>query len=507
MGLAALALSGLRGPLRRCRNICSPTKSIPLWPSGPPGGARPRPRSPDTSNAAPTSTCTTATSRASRARRSPCCGRQLPDGSAILIVPGGGYSFEAIDLEGFAPAALRRARDHGLRAHLPAARRRLEEPRRRTAAGCAARDADHSSRCAATTASIPRASACWDFRPAAIWPGRSRRNSDTKSMRRSTRPTTTIRGRLHGAALSRHHHAAAFRTRSVARETSRHESDGRTANGLFRRARGDAGDAADISVRGGRRSRRTGRQHLHDVRELARRESSGRNARVRKGRSRFRLGRTGAPASQWPELFLRWGASRGLFPQRRRERQAARRTSRDRNESAVAQSLRVRAMLRRMFAQMAAKLPRAGAAVEQPQHMPRHRIQRHAVAAIAPPHKRYRPRRHRRARAARRRRSAHRHRQAAPATDRRRGPSSRRRHGEDAPRLVERGDAAIEHDGERRVSRASADRRVRNRAAALRGFPSATDLRATPCAHARRRSSRRPPHTHRRARAARVPGS
>jgi acetyl esterase/lipase len=109
MGLAALALSGLPG--RAFAAASAPDEIIPLWPFGPPGGQVPaltpqtveQSKNPDIQDrrisgiARPTLTVVRPA---------------LPDGSALLIVPGGGYSIEAIDLEGLAPAALFAA--HGI---------------------------------------------------------------------------------------------------------------------------------------------------------------------------------------------------------------------------------------------------------------------------------------------------------------------------------------------------------------------------------------------------------
>jgi len=110
MGLAALAMSGL--PLRAFAAAAAPDEIIPLWPSSLPGGdlaltlqTDERSKNPDLHDrlisgiARPTLTVVRPA---------------VPDGSAILIVPGGGYTDEAIDIEGFAPATLFAA--HGITA-------------------------------------------------------------------------------------------------------------------------------------------------------------------------------------------------------------------------------------------------------------------------------------------------------------------------------------------------------------------------------------------------------
>ena len=116
MGLAALAMSGLAptvAGMRANAAEATPDETIPLWPNGVPGGDAPpltletveRSTTPgvqdrDISHIAhPTLTVVRPTA---------------PDGSAILIIPGGGYLSEAFDDEGLAPAAIFAA--HGVTA-------------------------------------------------------------------------------------------------------------------------------------------------------------------------------------------------------------------------------------------------------------------------------------------------------------------------------------------------------------------------------------------------------
>jgi acetyl esterase/lipase len=109
MGWAALAMSGL--PLSAA--AFQPEEPIPLWPAGPPGRNVP----PLTLKTVDRSTVADLHDRLVSDIAYPVLTPvrpQTPDGSAILIVPGGGYLYEAIDLEGFAPAALFAA--HGITA-------------------------------------------------------------------------------------------------------------------------------------------------------------------------------------------------------------------------------------------------------------------------------------------------------------------------------------------------------------------------------------------------------
>jgi acetyl esterase/lipase len=78
---------------------------LPLWPAGPPGGPAMVPAFWSANALSPLGIAgrriggvAAPTLTVFRAPR--------PDGSALLIAPGGGYAFEAIDIEGAAPAAL-----------------------------------------------------------------------------------------------------------------------------------------------------------------------------------------------------------------------------------------------------------------------------------------------------------------------------------------------------------------------------------------------------------------
>ena len=112
MGLAALTVSATVPVFAGMSAVAAtlpPDETIPLWPARLPGGetASPIPETVETSTvpdvhdrhisgiAHPTLTVFRP---------------QTPDGSALLIIPGGGYFFEALDDEGLAPASLFAAR-------------------------------------------------------------------------------------------------------------------------------------------------------------------------------------------------------------------------------------------------------------------------------------------------------------------------------------------------------------------------------------------------------------
>ena len=103
IGLTALTVAAF--PLRAHAASVPSSDTIPLWPSTPPGGTglelRPetteRSTSPDLHDRI----------LSGIARPELTVFQSIdPDGSAILIAPGGGYSFEAWDTEGAAPAML-----------------------------------------------------------------------------------------------------------------------------------------------------------------------------------------------------------------------------------------------------------------------------------------------------------------------------------------------------------------------------------------------------------------
>jgi acetyl esterase/lipase len=97
--IAALAASGL--PLRAL--AAAPDETIPLWPGVPPGGehAHPVPFVEDRGSAPDIH------DRRIRGIVNPTLTvvrPAVPDGSALLIIPGGGYSYVVFDFEGMAPA-------------------------------------------------------------------------------------------------------------------------------------------------------------------------------------------------------------------------------------------------------------------------------------------------------------------------------------------------------------------------------------------------------------------
>ncbi|HUO93817.1 MAG TPA: alpha/beta hydrolase [Rhizomicrobium sp.] len=109
MGWAALALTGL--PVRAAAAAFQPEEPIPLWPAGPPGRDVP-PLSLKTEERGATPELHDRLISSIAYPVLTPIRPQTPDGSALLIIPGGGYLYEAIDIEGFAPAALFAA--HGI---------------------------------------------------------------------------------------------------------------------------------------------------------------------------------------------------------------------------------------------------------------------------------------------------------------------------------------------------------------------------------------------------------
>ena len=112
IGWAALAASGLVPAFAGMRAVAATQTSdeiIPLWPGGPPGGDV----VPVTPQTVEHSTVPDVHDRTVTGIAHPMLSvfrPQAADGSAILIIPGGGYLFESLDEEGFAPASLFAAR-------------------------------------------------------------------------------------------------------------------------------------------------------------------------------------------------------------------------------------------------------------------------------------------------------------------------------------------------------------------------------------------------------------
>jgi acetyl esterase/lipase len=109
MGLAALAALPAFAGTRAAAATPIPEETIPLWPV----------RLPDDQTASPvlntveTSTVPDVHNRQISGIAHPLLTvfrPQAPDGSAVLIIPGGSYFFEAVDNEGFGPASLFAAR-------------------------------------------------------------------------------------------------------------------------------------------------------------------------------------------------------------------------------------------------------------------------------------------------------------------------------------------------------------------------------------------------------------
>jgi acetyl esterase/lipase len=108
----ALAMGGLIPAFAGMPAVAAAQTSdeiIPLWLAGPPGGQTVSP----VLNTAETSTVPDVHNRQISGIAHPqltVFRPQAPDGSALLIIPGGSYLFEAEDNEGFAPASLFAAR-------------------------------------------------------------------------------------------------------------------------------------------------------------------------------------------------------------------------------------------------------------------------------------------------------------------------------------------------------------------------------------------------------------
>lgn len=110
--MRVLALGGVLPALAATRAAAAaqtPDETIPLWPAGPPGGQTVSP----ILNTVETSTVPDVLNRQISGIAHPTLTvfrPQAPDGSALLIIPGGSYFFEAIDNEGLDPATLFAAR-------------------------------------------------------------------------------------------------------------------------------------------------------------------------------------------------------------------------------------------------------------------------------------------------------------------------------------------------------------------------------------------------------------
>ena len=92
------------------------------------------------------------------------------DGSAVILMPGGGYGFLAWDNEGEEQA--RWLTERGVTCFILSYRLPDEgwaNRAHRSAAGCPARHASGAPACSRLRRSIPSGSACWDFLPAGIW--------------------------------------------------------------------------------------------------------------------------------------------------------------------------------------------------------------------------------------------------------------------------------------------------------------------------------------------------
>ncbi len=103
MGLGALAMAAF--PLRVRAGVLFPSAydTIPLWPSAPPGGEGIGLDLETVDNSLPPAPPNRYISHIARPTLS-VFRPAVPNGSALLIVPGGGYSYETFDKEGVRPA-------------------------------------------------------------------------------------------------------------------------------------------------------------------------------------------------------------------------------------------------------------------------------------------------------------------------------------------------------------------------------------------------------------------
>jgi len=313
MGLAALAAIPAFAGTRAAAATVGPEEIIPLWPAGPPGGQTASP----ILDTVETSTVPDVHNRQISGIAHPTLTvfrPQTPDGSALLIIPGGSYFFEAEDNEGFAPASLFAARGvtafvltyrlpsegwkNGANVPLQDAQRAMRiiryhcpdyghEPTRSGVLGFSA--GGHVAALLATkydTESYPATDAIdkYDAKP---------------SFTALLYPVITMllpyaheasRVRLLGAKLTVAQRTAYSAERFVTVATPP----------TFLCAANDDPDVAldnTFMMFGNLRAAKVPAElHVFE-----------------KGGHGFGLGEPGEPVSQWPELFLRWGASRNYF--------------------------------------------------------------------------------------------------------------------------------------------------------------------------------------------------
>ena len=242
-----------------------------------------------------------------------------PDGSAMILAPGGGYSREMLDFEGMDVA--RHFNGAGVTCFM--LRYRLPGEGWQTAAMCRCRmPSAPCGWCAPMrrlTASIRRASASWAFRPAAMSPAPSPRASPPRSMTpvdaadsADARPTFSVpmypvvtmgpglhqgsRDKLLGFDPSPEHDRRLFLREACAGRYAAH------LYGAGRRRHDGAADAqcGCLLLRRCCAAKVPAEMHMFEA-----------------GGHGFGIARTqGKPTSAWPGLLLRWGASHGFFKSR-----------------------------------------------------------------------------------------------------------------------------------------------------------------------------------------------
>ena len=311
-----LAMSGVVPAFAGTRAVAAtltPEETIPLWPAGVPGGEV-MPLMLDTVER---STVPDSHDRLISKIAHPqltVFRPQTPDGSAVLIIPGGGYLFEALDLEGFAPASLFAAR--GITAFVLTYR--LPAEGWKNAADAPLQDAQRAMR-------ILRAR-CRDYgyEPTRVGVlgfsagGHLAASLATKYEAESYAPMDEIDTYDPRPSFAGLVYPVITMLPPYAHEASREKLLGtkatvaqRTAYSVERAVSAAtpptflcaAGDDPDVPIEnslmmfaGLRAARVPSELHIFE-----------------KGGHGFGLGPPTEPVSQWPELFLRWGASRTYF--------------------------------------------------------------------------------------------------------------------------------------------------------------------------------------------------
>ena len=238
-----------------------------------------------------------------------------PDGSAMILAPGGGYLREMLDFEGMDVA--RHLNGAGVTCFV--LRYRLPGEGWANRSDVPLQDAQRAMRLvranAANMASIRRVSGSWGFPPAAMSPAPSPRVSPLGYMRRLMPPTAWMRGRTSPRPCIRSSPWARVATRARATICwapipRRKKSWPIPARRMCRPTRRRAGSclAADDT---------TVPPIQNGVAYFAALRAANIPAAIHvfdAGGHGFGIARTaGKPDAVWPDLLLRWGAGHGFF--------------------------------------------------------------------------------------------------------------------------------------------------------------------------------------------------